>query len=219
MSHHALKTSRCQIAALALTILLTGCAVGNKHTYHDASATPTTTIRTEKSIAVSSVDQRSYVVSGNKTPDFVGLQRGGFGNPFDVLTLSGKTLASEFSEAIKAALVRNGANVIAIDTQAAADNRGAMTSLMATHRDRLLLLSINEWKADTAQNTRLFFTLKLVVTDSNGKEIATKSLKDDLNLGGSAFNPPGHAKEVIPGRFRSAVEQLLNSPEIASALK
>jgi hypothetical protein len=191
--------------------------VGNKHSYHDASATTKT--NTDKSIAVSSLDRRSYVVSGKSSPDFVGMQRGGFGNPFDVLTVSGKPLSSEFSEAIKTALARNGVNVIVVDTQPSADNRGAMTNLIATHRDRLLLLNINEWLSDTYQNTGLRYTLKLSVTDSNGKQIAEKSLNGDLNLGGSAFNPPGHAKEVIPGKFRSVVEQLLNSPEISSALK
>lgn len=217
MNYRSVKTSLLQLSALALTVLLTGCAVGNKHAYHDANATTTTS--TDKSVAVTSVDQRAYVVSGKSTPDFVGMQRGGFGNPFDVRTVSGKPLADEFSEAIKAALVRNGVNVIAIDSRTAADNRGAMTSLIATHRDRLLLLGINEWVSDTFQNTSLSYTLKLAVTDSNGKEIATKSLDAELNLGGSVLNPPGHAKEVIPGKFRSAVEQLLNSPEIASALK
>jgi len=206
-----------KLAALTLTILLTGCAIGNKHNYHDTNATTTT--NTDKSVAVSSLDRRSYVVSGKSSPDFVGMQRGGFGNPFDVLTVSGKPLSSEFNEAFKSALARNGVNVIAIDTQAATDNRGAITSLVASHRDRLLLLNINEWISDTFQNTSLSYSLKLSVMDNNGKEIAAKSLKRELNLGGSAFNPPGHAKEVIPGSFRSVVEQLLNSPEIANALK
>lgn len=217
MKHTPATTHLTKFSAIALTILLTGCAVGNKHAYHDANATTTT--NTDKSVAVSSLDRRSYVVSGKSSPDFVGMQRGGFGNPFDVLTVSGKSLSSEFSEAIKSALARNGVNIIAIDTQAAADNRGAMTNLIASHRDRLLLLNINEWVSDTFQNTGLSYTLKLSVMDNNGKEIAAKSLKAELNLGGSAFNPPGHAKEVIPGGFRSAVEQLLNSTEIANALK
>lgn len=205
------------ILPLIAISILGGCAVGNKHAYHDANATTGTS--TDKSVAVASLDRRDYVVSGKSSPDFVGMQRGGFGNPFDILTVSGRPLSSEFSDAIKTALKRNGVNVIAIDTQPATDSKAALTSLVATHRDRLLLLDISEWVADTFQNTGLSYTLRLAVADTSGKELAHKMLKADLNLGGSFINPPAHAKEVIPSAFRQAIEQLLNSPEIAAALK
>lgn len=217
MSTRRIQTLAKVALPLAVVALLSGCAVGNKHAYHDAN--PTTTTRTDKSVAVASLDGRPYILAGKSTPDFVGMQRGGFGNPFDVLTASGRPLSSEFSNAIKAALVRNGANVIVVETQPASDNKAAITSLVATQRDRLLLLDISEWVSDTFQNTGLGYTLRIAVADTNGKELAQKTIKADLNLGGSVINPPGHAKEVIPPAFRQAVEQLLNSPEITAALK
>lgn len=205
------------LAAISLTALLAGCAVGNKHAYHDANANTAT--RTDKSVAVSSLDQRKYVVSGESKPEFVGMQRGGLGNPFDVLTASGRPLTGEFSEAIKSALARNKVNVMVVDTKPAADNKIAVTNLVATHRDRLVLLTINEWVSDTFNNTSLNYNLRLSVADANGKEIASKTLQADLNLGGSLINPPGFAKEAIPPAFRKVIEELLNSPEIAAALK
>lgn len=214
LQHHFSRTT---LIALTLAAALSGCAVGNKHAYHDVSAS--TNARSEKALAVSSLDQRPYVVSGKSTPDFVGMQRGGFGNPFDVLTVSGRPLAGEFSETIKAALARNSINVVTVDTQPAANNKAAVTNLVATHRDRLLLVDINEWIADTFNNTTLHYDLNLSILDQSGKEIARKQLKADLELGGSVMNPPGHAKEVIPPTFRKVVEQLLNSPEIVAALK
>lgn len=205
------------LAALSLTALLAGCAVGNKHAYHDANASTAT--RTDKSVAVASLDQRQYVVSGKSTPDFVGMQRGGFGNPFDVLTVSGRPLAGEFSDAIKGALARNNVNVVTVDTKPAADNKTAVTNLVATHRDRLVLVNISEWVADTFNNTTLSYDLRLSVADASGKEIAAKTLRADLELGGSLMNPPGHAKEVIPPTFRKTIEEMLNSPEVVAALK
>lgn len=217
MSKRRIKTFTKVVLSFASVALLGGCAVGNKHAYHDANAITST--HTDKSLAVASLDRRPYVVAGKSSPDFVGMQRGGFGNPFDVLTVSGRPLSSEFSNAIRTALIRNGANVIVVETQPASDNKAAFTSLVATHRERLLLLDISEWVSDTFQNTGLGYTLNLAVTDSTGKELAYKTLKADLNLGGSAINPPGYAKEVIPPAFRQAIEQLLNNPEIAAALK
>lgn len=206
-----------KLLPLAAAALLAGCAVGNKHAYHDA-ATQTST-RTDNSVAVASLDQRRYVVSGKSGPDFVGMQRGGFGNPFDVRTVSGRPLSTEFSEAIKSALERNGVRVISIETQPAGNSKVAMSSLVDTGRDRLLLLNISEWISDTFTNTGLTYTLRLTVADASGKQIAQKTLNAERDLGGSVINPPGHAKEVIPGAFRAAVEQLLNSPEIVTALK
>ncbi len=217
MSTHRIKTLVKVALPLAILALLSGCAVGNKHSYHDVN--PTTTARTDKSVAVASLDGRTYILAGKSSTDFVGMQRGGFGNPFDILTVSGHPLSSEFSNAIKAALMRNGVNAIVVETQPASDNKATITSLVATHRDRLLLLDITEWLSDTFQNTGLSYTLRLAITDTKGKELAQKTLKADLNLGGSVINPPGHAKEVIPTAFRQVIEQLLNSPEIITALE
>jgi hypothetical protein len=80
---------------------LSGCAVGNQHQY--AGVAPDLTLKATHSVAVVVVDRRPYVVSGDKDPDFVGLQRGGFGNPFDVTTASGKALASDIADDVTAA--------------------------------------------------------------------------------------------------------------------
>lgn len=59
-------------------------------------------------VAVATHDQRPYVVGGNKKPNFVGLSRGGYGNPFDVVTVSGNPLADGFSESISRSLAARG---------------------------------------------------------------------------------------------------------------
>lgn len=202
---------------LLAAIVLSGCAVGNKHAYNDID--PTVGTRTDKSVAVAAVDQRSYVLSGQSTPDLVGMQRGGFGNPFDVLTASGRPLSAEFATAMKSALARNGVKVVAIDTKPATSTQPAMTDLIASTGDRLLLLGIQEWIGDSQINTEVRYELQLVVADSGGKTLASKRYSGTRALGGSHINPPGHAKEVMPKAFKEMIETLLNSPEIATALK
>ena len=69
-------------AILAICILSGGCAVGVQHSY---SATDTKfDIIADSKVAVAVHDRRPYVVSGDKAGNFVGLQRAGFGNPYDV---------------------------------------------------------------------------------------------------------------------------------------
>jgi hypothetical protein len=208
---------RKNILILIAALTLTGCAIGNKHAYNNIDVI--TSIKTENKISVASLDQREYVVSRQSTPDFVGMQRGGFGNPFDVLTASGNHLSSEFTYTIKKALQANGAKVLSLETKPSNTSQPAMAQLIASAGDRLLLLTIKEWVGDSQINTEVRYDLRLEVTDSSGKILATKDYAGRRNLGGSQFNPPGYAKEVMPEAFREAIGTLLNSQEIISAIQ
>ena len=205
------------LALLLLISILSGCAVGNKHAYHDIEAK--TTLKTEKSVSVATLDQREYVTSGQSQPELVGMQRGGFGNPFDVLTESGRPLSNEFTRAITKALESNGIKVLALETKPSKAAQTAMAELVASAGERLLLLTGKEWIGDSQINTEVRYNLLLTVTDQSGKTLATKAYAGVRNLGGSQFNPPGHSKEVMPKAFRNAVEYLLNSREISVALQ
>ena len=113
---------------LIAAIVLTGCAVGNKHVYNDIEVI--TDAKSGKTVSVATVDQREYVVSGQSKPEFVGMQRGGFGNPFDVLTASGRPLSSEFTAAVRNALERNGVKVFSLDTKPSNATQPAMAELV-----------------------------------------------------------------------------------------
>jgi hypothetical protein len=68
--------------------LLGGCAFGRTYSYSDVPIAMQA-ISSSGSVTVAVVDDRPYVLSGGKPDRFVGLMRGGFGNPFDVNTQSG----------------------------------------------------------------------------------------------------------------------------------
>src|SRR3546814_17022357 len=97
---------------LCMGVLLGGCAVGNTHRYDLGDAQ--FQVNSSKSIAVAVVDVRPYVLDGDKAPDFSGLMRGGFGNPFDVTTDSGQPLSADFTASIVAALQRDGNAAVAV---------------------------------------------------------------------------------------------------------
>jgi hypothetical protein len=198
------------LAALAAS----GCAVGNKHNY---SMAPELGVQGARSIAVGAQDVRPYVVSKDKTPDFVGLQRGGFGNPFDVTTESGRPLADDVAGAIAASLSRRGfkATTVAV-APAGADARQLASQAGA---ERVALVSIHEWKSDTFQNTALLYELVLRVFDANGTELANNRVTGRDNLGGSAWNPPAHAKGAVPEAYRRKLEELFNAPAVRDSLR
>ena len=89
-----------------VAVLLTGCAIGNRYAYQSVVANPQLSGTT--AVGVATHDQREYVRSGSKDPQFVGLQRGGFGNPFDVRTADDKPLADAMTTALVNTLNKKG---------------------------------------------------------------------------------------------------------------
>src|SRR3972149_101380 len=99
------KTYRILII-LCASLFLGGCAVGQKIGYHDAELAINASGNTM--IAVTSLDGRPYVKSGEKDKTYIGTFRGGFGNPFNVSTESQKPLADDITSVICASLQKKG---------------------------------------------------------------------------------------------------------------
>lgn len=213
------KSRLFKAAALALLMactMLAGCAVGNKHSYHEASAS----IRVAQgaSFAVAAQDERPYVLSGGKASNFVGVQRAGFGNPYNVTTQSGKPLADDIATSAAQSLSQSGAKVHPVLLAPRLTREQAISELMAVGADKLLLINFTELKSDTYNNTAFHYRMSAYVCDAQGRVVAENTVSGRDHLGGSAFNPPAHAKSAVPEALERVLERLLNSHEISSAL-
>lgn len=201
---------------LAALLLLGACAIGNKHAYHDVVGSMPFSGNAE--VRVATHDQRPYVLSGEKQPDFVGLSRGGYGNPFDVSTADGRPLADGMTQAISNSLRQGGfrpAPVIVASSDSAAQAR---EKLMQAAGGVAILLVIREWKSDTYQNTALHYDATLSVLDKTGQVLGETTVRGRDNLGGSFANPPAHAREAVPRAFKAKLEALLGDPAVTRAL-
>ena len=205
------------VSIVLICLFLGACAVGNKHDY--SGTAPEVMVRSGNSVAVGVHDQRPYVVSGNKTEMFVGLSRGGFGNPFDVTTASGNPLADDIRATIAQILKRNGIAVKEIAIRPTQSGVAARQVLATTGQARSLLLTLVEWKSDTYMNTALIYDVRLVVFDATGKVLADEVLRGRDNLGGSGVNPPGHANDAVPAAYRKKLEELLTNPAVRKGLE
>ena len=199
---------------LAALLLLGGCAMGVKHNYDQrgldfGAATPAT-------VAVGTIDRRPYIVNGEKAPNFVGISRGGFGNPFDVTTQSGRPLASEISSAIAGSMANQGVKAQAVELRPALNLDEARAALGATGSQRSVLLTLLEWKSDMMVNVGLNYDLDLRVFDKDGKMLTSKRQEGRENLGSSMA--PGGGGLVLP-RFRRMMEMLFQEPDVAKALQ
>lgn len=203
--------------AVICVISVSGCAVGNKHQY--AESVPSIKVQTAKSLAVGVLDKRVAIMNKSKTEDFVGVQRGGFGNPFDVTTASGKPLATDITTAVTTALRQDGANVREVPLASSLQEMDALKTIVMEGSDRGVLLTLTEWKADTMTNTALHYDVRLAVFDPSGKILSTNEIRGNDNLGGSFMNPPEHAKAALPVAFKTKMETLFSKPEIGAALR
>ena len=197
--------------------LLVGCAVGNRHAYHTVVAAAA--VSGAGQIGIVTHDQRPYVLSGNKEPQFVGLQRGGYGNPFDVRTGENRPLADDMTQALANSLKQKGFQAVPIIVAHSENPDRVRERLAQSGAPRGLLLTLREWKSDTFSNTSLVYDVTLRVLDASGQVLGEKRLQGDDNLGGDFLNPPGHAREAVPRAFKAKLEALLNDESIVRALR
>lgn len=173
----------------------TGVRHGRKESVQ--SAWPAVAGYTSFGVEVAVTDQRPYVLSGSKQPAFVGLSRGGFGNPFDVMTESGQPLAQDVQTAVQRGLSNAGINASA----ASGDTRRA-----AGASSRLLLLILKEWKSDTYTTTGFAYDFSAEVYDAGGKLLGSQNVRGSRNT----------TSGVDGGR--QALTELLGSKSISAAL-
>jgi len=200
------------------SLLLFGCVVGQKYNFSDVQADFTAS--GSKQIGVATQDQRPYVMSGDKGPDVVGLLRGGYGNPFNVTTESGNPFAADVSQVISTSLQKKGFKSVSVAVMPNEPMSMVMEKLLTSHGDKLVLLSINEWKSNTYVNCGLYYDLLLRVFDDSGKLIAENRVQGSDNLGwGNGFNTIGYTKTAVPANLKKKIEDLFNKAEIVAALK
>jgi len=204
------------VAVVLLAFVASGCAVGVQHQYDVADFNIAVT--TNRTLAVGVLDSRKYVLSGEKTPDFVGNSRGGTGVPFDVTTLSEKPLATDMAKAIASVLKRAGVSVREINIPAKITASQAISILLKSQAERNILLVVAEWRSNTYVRTSLSYAAKLSVLDSSGRELASRSILGKDNLGGNFFNPPAHSREAVPKSYVLKLKELLSDPAVISAL-
>ena len=186
-----------RLLVLVLILPLSACAVGNRYDYRGAiGGLP---VSGTGNIAVEVIDARPYVVNGDKEPDFVGVQRGGYGNPFDVRTASGEPLASEMRAAIASAMQHQGFTVVSPGDAA----------------PRKLELRILDWETDVMMRLSVAYDLTLSVFDGQGALLASSTTKDEelLSAGFESANSATAAKT-----FEQCFSTLMHDEAVKAAL-
>jgi hypothetical protein len=151
---------------LILSLSLVACASGRKIDY--AHAYPSVPQVFAKAVEVQVIDERPYVLSGNKKGSFVGLTRGSYYIPFDVNTRSGEPLAQELQQSLLGGFERKGVVARGVGEQV---RRASSADAM------LLCVHVREWKSERFMGVVLTYALTAEVFDSQGTRLASVPLQ------------------------------------------
>ena len=175
-------------AIIAACLLLVACAAGNRYDYGNSiSGLP---VSGSGKVALAVVDLRPYVQNGTKTANFVGIQRGGFGNPFDVRTGSGRPLADEMRDAIARAMENQGYTVLGPNDAA----------------PRKMELRVAEWKTDVMARMKTSYDMALHVYDGTGALLAqSRTQGEDVGTGGFESGNATNAAHTFELHFTQLV--------------
>lgn len=208
MKYGNLVVVLCALAALG------GCVVGQKHTL--LIADPKVELAGEGPLAVSALDHRPYVVSGEKQVSFLGLLRNSVGVPFDINTEGRRAVSDEVATVLAGALEKAGFDVRTISTRPEQGDSEVIAAIDG--QSRLALLTINELKSDTYARTRLQYDLGLKVFVANGELLAGSVAQGEDSLG-AGFDTSKHTKDAVPAALSVQLERLINDPGVVEALR
>ncbi|WP_054774832.1 hypothetical protein [Methylogaea oryzae] len=192
------------VALILLAASLSGCAgqsaIGQKYNYAGASLTLP---YTGAPLVVGVQDRRPYIVSHNKSPDFVGLQRAAVGIPYDIHTASGAPLADDMAKTLAGAL--RGATPVSIGS-----NLSRADAIRTLHADgkRAVLLTLNEWRSDAYVGATLHYDMEMEALGADGHTLASARIHGSEAVDDTAPHPTGYPGFNAPSAVPRHLEAL-----------
>jgi hypothetical protein len=173
----------------------------------------------KRSVAVAILDERPYILNRERDPNYVGIMRGGYGNPFVTRTESGEPLADDMLATLSESLRSRGFSVIQLKTSTTDSQASIMKRFSTSGADRLILMQMKEWQSDylpkgfANERSHLFIDLKFNVFDRNRVSLARKQLREEITL------PSGWPENTVPDVYQGKLRRLLNDSRICGALR
>lgn len=172
-----------------------------------------------RSVAVAILDERPYILNKEKDPSYVGIMRGGYGNPFNTRTESGAPLADDMLTTVTDSLRARGFAVMPLKTSTTDSLNSVMAKFSASGADRLILMDVKEWQSDylprafTPERSNLFLNVEVAVFNRNQKNIEKNNLQEELTL------PSGWPENTVPDVYQRKIRQLIDDSRVCRALR
>lgn len=209
-----------RIASLMILVSLSGCVL-TENTRNTAFNLPALELKGSSSttIAVGILDERPYVVSGEKPAKYIGEFELSMGGPYDAFTTSKQDMANDFTDKMPRLL---GAQFSQLKTRNLAlglSKQEAVDQLLATGAEKVVLISLKEWKSHTKIDTSLWFDAQLETFNSDKQLLSYKRIQGHDTFGGAAIaGPVTNSKRTLPHAFRQKMQGLFSDPMVMASL-
>ena len=212
------------LPALALLLALGACksvtaigplAPGGEHDVGAISLTITAT--TPNTVSVAVIERRPYVVAGDEPEKFLGTERGAWSQTVDITTLSGGPLAVDLTSSVTDALTRNGVVATALNLPRGTTPEAALAAFQAVGTDRLLEVSLDEWRTDSYTRVHLKWRLEANVYDRTGAKLGRSDTQGNSPVGTTLASDDSNIMTIR--ELSRKMSNLLNDPGVTRGLR
>jgi hypothetical protein len=202
---------------LLVALLLGGCATP----VDKSEITPKLYSNADKNIALAVIEARPYVVTGNKTPKFEGIVRGGFGVPLSVdrpNRPAEERFVDYLAGMIKDGMAQAGAKVTVLAVPVNASLEDTLAKMAPSGASRYVVLRVLESNWDMGGISGMLaykYDFSLFVAGPGGFQTQGKNLAaNEANKASDKYN----VFDMHSVRYREILETLFADPAIRSAL-
>lgn len=182
-----------------------------------------TTLKSSAGVAIAVQDLRPFVISGEKSPSYIGIHRDGVGMPKDgANTRSGKPLAEDLSTSIAVNLAKKGLKTRTFPLTPTDDLKALIQKGSSPPSDRILLLRMEQFRSDSWAEVELRWKFRLDIYDEAGTRLATaesEGLEEGLKRNYTGAISDGQAQKALSEKLVAIFNALLSSPDCVAALQ
>ena len=212
------------LPALALSLLLAGCMpsgpigpLGGGSRHDIAAVQVALSLSSQQRVTVSVIDDRPEVVSGGKSDQFVGTERGQWAQTNDIKTLSGRGLADDLTDVVVKALASSGVGAVALPQRRGTPAAESVAAFQTQGTDRLLEVRVLGWRTDSYTRVHLEWRIEAAVYDRSGAMLGRSSSSGKAPVGTTVSAEDGNA--ITIRELSRKLTNVLNEPRITDALK
>ena len=224
-----IEMTKC-VQGLAISVaicVLSGCVL-SKATMEER--TPELEYPTKGTLALTVIDDRPFVISGEKPQSVEGIFRDGYGIPHQFEKMrdkSDRAYTARISEVVSKAFYDSGSKVIVLPAPKGSTISAAIEGMRKNSFDRGLIIDVKDSRVDAGGfRWSYFFDYEVVVIGPGGKRLSTKRYHgEDVDFQRAIFHA-GKAQgksysyaAVLDVEYKDKLSAFLKDRETAATLK
>ena len=209
-----------KLSVVLLIVLMSGCVL-TENTQKSTLELPALELQGGSSdvIVVGILDERPYVLSGDKPAKYIGQFQLSMGEPYDAFTQSKQPMVTEFSSRLPSLLTKKFPNIQTVLLDVGLSKQDAVKTLLEAGAPKVALITLKEWKSLTAIDTSLWFDAQLEVFNMEKQLLSYKRTQGHDTFGGAVIaGPITNAKRTLPHAFRQKMQALFSDPLVTASL-